>query len=126
MQIFIIFPLSCINFNNTSTNICKIYFVPGIPRFPPLGITGIDDTLTQFTNVVTEEKAKDCSFRAKLNFLTNLLWIYGAGPVTNASSSDINGAPHIAFDRPGAWVKNIEVALRIRNLEKNYEYSPNA
>ena len=103
-------PSICIH-NNTSHNICQLYAVPGIPRFPSLGVPGIADIHEAFVNTLAEQKGLDCVNRSKLNYLTALTWAYGSG------LEDMPEAPLIATRRPGAWVQALEIAMRIRNLE---------
>lgn len=103
-------PSICIH-NNSSTNICPIYSLPGIPRFPAIGVAGISEIHEAFVNKLVEEKGKDCSVRSKMNFITALTWAYGSG------KDDMPEAPMIATNRPGAWPEAIELAFRIRNLE---------
>jgi len=104
-------PSICIH-NNSKTNICPIYALPGIPRFPAIGVAGISEIHEAFVNKLVEEKGKDCSRRSKANFLTALSWAYGAG-----DGLDMPEAPLIATNRPGAWPQALELAFRIRNLE---------
>lgn len=100
----------CIH-NNSKTNICPIYALPGIPRFPAIGVAGISEIHEAFVNKLEEEKGKDCSRRSKANFLTALSWAYGSGLL------DIPEAPLVAANRPGAWPQSLELSFRIRNLE---------
>ena len=103
-------PSICIH-NNSKTNICPIFALPGIPRFPAVGVAGIAEIHEAFVNKLVEEKGKDCSRRSKANFLTALSWAYGAG------DTSIPEAPLVASNRPGAWPEALELAFRIRNLE---------
>lgn len=104
-------PSICIH-NNSKTNICPIYALPGIPRFPAIGVAGISEIHEAFVNKLVEEKGKDCSRRSRANFLTALTWAYGAG-----GGVSMPDAPLIATNRPGAWPEALELAFRIRNLE---------
>lgn len=103
-------PSICIH-NSTFTNICQIYAIPGIPRFPAVGVAGISEIHEAFVNKLVEEKGKDCSRRSELNFLSAQTWAYGSG------LNDLPGAPMVAASRPGAWLEALELAFRIRNLE---------
>lgn len=103
-------PSICIH-NNSKTNICPIYALPGIPRFPAIGVAGISEIHEAFVNKLVEEKGKDCSRRSKANFITALTWAYGSG------KEDMPEAPLVATNRPGAWPEALELAFRIRNLE---------
>jgi hypothetical protein len=104
-------PSICIH-NNSKTNICPIYALPGIPRFPAIGVAGISEIHEAFVNKLVEEKGKDCGRRTQANFLTALTWAYGAGGGTS-----IPDAPLVATNRPGAWPEALELSFRIRNLE---------
>ena len=103
-------PSICIH-NNSENNICPIYALPGIPRFPAIGVAGISEIQEAFVDELASGKAKDCSSRSSANFLTAMNWAYGSG------LEPIPGAPLIAANRPGAWPQSLELALRIRNLE---------
>lgn len=107
----------------SDSNICAIYHVPGLPRFSPIGLSGVDDTLNEFTNVVVEEKTKDCIKRGVLNFLTALVWIYGTG-MANKDAGIFNQTMKVAWDRPGSYITAFEMAFRMRNLEKLVNISP--
>ncbi len=103
-------PSICIH-NNSNTNICPIYSLPGIPRFPAIGIAGISEIHEAFVNTLAKSKAEDCSRRSAANFLTALTWAFGSG------KGDLPEAPLVAANRPGAWPEALELAFRIRNLE---------
>lgn len=103
-------PSICIH-NNSKTNICPMFALPGIPRFPAVGVAGIAEIHEAFVTKLVEEKGKDCSRRSKANFLTALTWAYGSG------IGDMPEAPLVVTNRPGAWPESIELAMRIRNLE---------
>jgi hypothetical protein len=103
-------PSICVH-NNSGTNICPIYALPGIPRFPAIGVAGISEIHEAFVNKLGATKAEDCSRRSKLNFLTALTWAYGSG------GAPMPEAPVVATQRPGAWPQALELAFRIRNLE---------
>jgi hypothetical protein len=104
-------PSICIH-NNSKTNICPMFALPGIPRFPAVGVAGISEIHEAFVTKLVEEKGKDCSRRSKANYLAALNWAYGAGnkPVDPE-------APLVVSNRPGAWPEALELAMRIRNLE---------
>lgn len=103
-------PSICIH-NNSKTNICPIFSLPGIPRFSAIGVAGISEIHEAFVDKLAEEKGKDCSVRSKMNYLTALTWAYGSG------KDDMPEAPLIATNRPGAWPQALELAMRMRNLE---------
>jgi hypothetical protein len=103
-------PSICIH-NNSKTNICPMFALPGIPRFPAVGVAGISEIHEAFVNKLVQEKGKDCSRRSTLNFLTALNWAYGSG------LGDIPDSPLVVTNRPGAWPEALELSMRIRNLE---------
>lgn len=103
-------PTICIH-NNSSTDICPIYALPGIPRFPAIGVAGISEIHEAFVNKLVEEKGENCSARTQINFLAALSWAYSSG------IDAIAGAPLIATNRAGAWPESLELAMRMRNLE---------
>lgn len=106
-------PTVCIHPAGNNVNICEIYDVPGVPRFAPMGIPGMDDEQTAFVDAITSQKGKDCARRSETNFSTLLQWVYGVEDGGNS----IPGAPQVASGRMGAWPQALEIALRMRNLE---------
>ena len=107
-------PSVCINIGTQqNTNICEVFTVPGLPRFQTVGLPGIDEQSNSFINTLVEKKASACSRRSLLNFSTAMNWTYGQGGATAIFAN----TPQIAIDRPGAWPKALELALRVRNLE---------
>lgn len=111
------FPSICLDFG-TDSNICKIYSVPGLPRFQPTGFIGTDQTSQAFLDVISQQKSKDCANRSQINFSAALNWAYAAKPV------NISGAPTFAANRPGAFMKATQLAMRIRNLERLVNEAP--
>lgn len=103
-------PSICIN-NKAVTTICPIYSLPGVPRFPAIGVAGITEVFESLVTELVEQKAKDCSWRSKLNYLAATSWAFSSG------IAPIPDAPQIAADRPGAWLESIELSFRMRNLE---------
>jgi hypothetical protein len=103
-------PTICIH-NNIAIDICPIYSLPGLPRFPALGVAGISEIHEAFVNKLVSEKSKDCTARTQINFLAALSWAYSSG------IKEIVGAPLIATNRAGAWPESLELAMRMRNLE---------
>jgi hypothetical protein len=103
-------PSICIHYGQ-SNNICKIYSVPGLPRFETTNLISVAEQHESFLNSIVATKAKDCSVRSKFNFGAAVNWAYGTKSVT---FSDI---PLTAADRVGAWTQSFELALRMRNLE---------
>lgn len=103
-------PSICVH-NNSSTDICPIYALPGIPRFPAIGVAGISEIHEAFVNKLVEEKGENCSARTQINFLASMSWAYSSG------TKEIPGAPLIATNKVGAWPESLELAMRMRNLE---------
>ena len=103
-------PSICVHLNS-SNDICPLYSLPGIPRFPALGVAGISDVHESLVNKLVDEKGANCSQRTQMNFLTALSWAYSSG------IKEIPGAPIIGTSRVGAWPQALELAMRIRNLE---------
>ncbi len=103
-------PSICVH-NNSSTNICPLYGLPGIPRFPAIGVAGISEIHEAFVNKLVDEKGENCSARSQINFLAAISWAYSSG------IKDMAGAPLIATNRPGAWTQALELGMRMRNLE---------
>lgn len=105
-------PSICVH-NSTATDICPQYIIPGLPRFPAIGVAGISEVHEAAVSELVSIKALNCSVRSKENFTAALSWAYGAGMA--------NVPPTIpalyAADRPGAWPRSIEMAMRMRNLE---------
>lgn len=104
-------PSICIHFGQFNHNICEIYDVPGLPRFPAPGLPNIQQAHEDFLDSITATKSKDCSFRSNVNFATALQWAYGT------KAQVIEGATLIASDRMGAWPQALELGMRMRNLE---------
>ncbi|MBF0313809.1 MAG: Tad domain-containing protein [Oligoflexia bacterium] len=119
-------PSVCIEIQGTSTPMCPVFNVPGLPRFHKLGLTSLDDTVAQLSNTLISTKGADCSRRSDLNYLTLLRWVYGVPETPGAPPSNLifARAPLIAANRTGAWIKAVELALRIRNLEKIMNLTP--
>ena len=103
-------PSICVHLNS-SNDICPLFSLPGIPRFPALGVAGISDVHESLVNKLVDEKGANCSQRTQMNFLTALSWAYSSG------IKEIPGAPIIGTSRVGAWPQALELAMRIRNLE---------
>ena len=103
-------PSICVHLNS-SNDICPLYSLPGIPRFPSLGVAGISDVHESLVNKLVDEKGANCSQRTQMNFLTALSWAYSSG------IKEIPGAPIIGTSRVGAWPQALELAMRMRNLE---------
>src|SRR5690606_36512568 len=68
-------PSVCIHYGNVS-NICRLFSVPGIPRFDIPDIGGIKQAFETFQDVSVSAKMEDCSNRSRLNFSTAMIWTY--------------------------------------------------
>lgn len=102
----------CIH-NSGTTDICPQFVIPGLPRFPAIGVAGISEIHETFVTSLVEAKSKNCSVRSKDNFNAALTWAYGDG-----NKNVPPGIPAIfAADRAGAWPKAVELGMRMRNLE---------
>lgn len=118
------FPSVCIDFAGTdSVGLCTKYLVPGLPRFDPNNVIGIDETTNALVDALSAEKQKDCSSRSNINYATNVVWAYNV--LNDDNSSIAAAAPEIGVERPGAFPKAFEIALRIRNLEAQVNTPPN-
>jgi len=102
-------PSACIHFGSAN-NICQIQDVPGLPRFGSEGLPSISEANESFLNIMTSEKAKNCTVRSNLNFASAMTWTYG---IKKAGFNDTV----IAGDRLGAWPEALELGFRMRNLE---------
>lgn len=103
-------PSICVHFGSPH-DICEIYDIPGLPRFNTVGLPSVSEHHEIFLNSIVDAKAKDCTERSDLNFLTALTWAYGTG------AAIFPGKPVVGADRPGAWTVAFELGLRMRNLE---------
>lgn len=119
------FPSVCIDFANTgSVGLCTKYVVPGLPRFKSENVLGMDEVTNSFIDAIVSEKAKNCSDRSNINFLTANTWAYNVTDTDPAMVNLNSKAPQIVRDRPGAFPAAFEVALRIRNLEAQVNTPP--
>ncbi len=117
------FPSVCIHYAGVRTNVCRRYAIPGIPRFEPTNLVGIDETTSSFIDAIVREKTDDCSKRSQLNYNVTTMWAFNV-PSEDQSSNVFKDAPQIASDRTGAWPKAMELAIRIRNLENAVNRTP--
>lgn len=111
------FPSVCLHYAGVPTNVCRRYAIPGIPRFEPTNLVGIDETTSSFIDAIVKEKSSDCSKRTQLNYNVTNMWAYNLNDGTTPSSTAFADAPQIAADRVGAWPKAVELAIRTRSLE---------
>ena len=114
-------PSVCIEYAGR-TPICDTYSQPGLPKFSLTGMPGTDEIFRTFTDLLSSDKAKNCSERTKLNFLSLVQWTYGVG--TGGGGVPSGNAPAIAFDRVGAFPLALEAAMRVRNLERIVNEAP--
>ncbi|MFA5583192.1 MAG: Tad domain-containing protein [Bacteriovoracaceae bacterium] len=111
------FPSVCIHLSGASTNICRRYAIPGLPEFGSSSLPGAEEASRAFQDILVEEKTKDCNERTTLNMLVALTWAYNILPSSDADPLTGQG-PAIMAHRQGAWPRAVELAMRIRNLEK--------
>jgi hypothetical protein len=109
------FPAVCIHIAGSKTNVCKRYAVPGLPEFGGYSIPGTEEASRSFLDVLIGEKINDCVKRSEINMLSAVTWAYN---VLGTGDTLASRGPAILSDRQGAWPKAIELAMRIRNLEK--------
>ena len=111
-------PAVCIHLSGSQTNICKRYAVPGLPEFGGYNIPGTEEASRSFIDVLIGEKVNDCVERSRLNMIVAATWAYNVVPDTAGTNTLAGQGPAILSDRQGAWPRAIELAMRIRNLEK--------
>lgn len=112
------FPAVCIHIAGSKTNICRRFAVPGLPEFGSYSIPGNEEASRSFIDGLIGSKVDDCVTRSQLNMLVTTTWAYNVIPVNGAANTLAGRGPAIMNDRQGAWPKAIEIAMRIRNLEK--------
>lgn len=112
------FPSICMDFSSNS-NICRIYEVPGLPKFPAAGHVGTDQTSQALQDVIAGKKSADCINRSKINIQTTQLWAYSPAPLAAFAAW-----PQVAAERIGAYPAALELAMRIRNMEKIMNQPP--
>lgn len=111
------FPSICIHLSGSTTNICRRYAIPGLPEFGSSSLIGSEEASRAFQDVLIGEKINDCIDRTNLNMLVALTWAYNILP--SGSADPLTGqGPAIMAHRQGAWPRAVELAMRIRNLEK--------
>lgn len=110
-------PATCIHIAGSQTNICRTYEVPGLPEFGGYNIPGAEEASRSFIDTLIGTKLNDCVERTRLNMLVNTTWAYNV--LSSNMDETLSGrGPAILTDRQGAWPRAIELAMRIRNLEK--------
>lgn len=110
-------PAVCIHIAGSQTNICKRYSIPGLPEFGSSNLPGAEEASRAFMDTLIATKVNDCVDRTRLNMLVANTWTYNVLASTMDESLAGKG-PAILADRQGAWPKAVELAIRIRNLEK--------
>jgi len=112
------FPTVCIHSRARSNDndVCSVYTIPGLPRLTSPGFNTIDETTSVITDILSGRKATDCSARTQANFNLLLAWIYGTG-VKEKTEELLLNTQKIGVDQAGAWVRAMELAFRIRNIE---------
>ena len=110
-------PAVCIHLSGSSTNVCKRYAVPGLPEFGGYNLPGSEEASRSFIDALVDSKVADCGNRTRLNMLAATTWAYNVIS-TNLDESLTGQGPAILADRQGAWPRAVELAMRMRNLEK--------
>lgn len=110
-------PATCIHIADSNTNVCRASEVPGLPEFGGYNIPGAEEASRAFIDSLIGTKLADCGERSRLNMLVNITWAYNVLS-SNMDETLTGRAPAILTDRQGAWPRAVELALRIRNLEK--------
>lgn len=111
------FPSVCIHLNGSTTNICRRFAIPGLPEFGSSSLPGAEEASRAFQDILIGTKVNDCIERTNLNMLVALTWAYNIIPASGADPLTGQG-PAIMANRQGAWPRAVELAMRIRNLEK--------
>jgi hypothetical protein len=112
-------PAVCIHLANQSTNICQRYAIPGLPEFGGYSVAGSEEASRTFFDSLIDAKLNNCGERSKLNMNVATTWAFNVLTDPNSSGDTIaSRGPAILIDRQGAWPRAMEVAMRIRNLEK--------
>lgn len=111
-------PTICIHYGS-SNNICNIYNVPGLPRFPSHNVPGLSQRLESFVSEIRDVKSDACVHRSVVNQTTAVMWTYGTGV-----PDVFDGIPMVLSHRRGAWPQALELAFRMRNLEAILNRAP--
>ncbi len=114
-------PSVCIQLGGDSY--CRIFKSPGIPRMSNEIISQqeLANFGKDFIDELARTKAARCSDASKINFEVTRQWAYGMGSAADQTVSEI---PNVGGDRPGAFPKALELAIRIRNLEAFVNKAP--
>ena len=112
------FPAVCIHLANSKTNICKRYAIPGLPEFGSSNLPGAEEASRAFMDVLISSKVNDCIDRTRLNMLVNLTWAFNVLVNQDLDNILVRQGPAILANRQGAWPQAVELAMRMRNLER--------
>jgi uncharacterized protein (UPF0333 family) len=108
-------PSVCIHFQGAGTNVCKRYSIPGLPEFGSSSLPGAEEASRAFNDSLIDTKVRNCIDRTQINMYVASSWIYNVLGGTDTFSTQ---GPAIMADKQGAWPRAVELAMRIRNLEK--------
>jgi hypothetical protein len=112
------FPAVCIHLADSQTNICKRYAIPGLPEFGSSNLPGAEEASRAFIDTLIGTKINDCIDRTRLNMLVASTWAFNVLGNPIESNSFVNQGPAVLADRQGAWPRALELAMRLRNLER--------
>ncbi len=108
------FPSVCIHIGGS--NLCKRYAVPGLPEFGSSNLPGADQASRAFQDALIASKSGSCIDSTRVNMMTATMWAYNVLAVSESVFAT-EGAQVMA-NKQGAWPQAIELAMRIRNLER--------
>jgi len=117
-------PAVCLHLTGSQTNICKRYSVPGFPEFGSSELPGAEEASRNFLNNLISSKINDCVDRTRYNMLSTVTWAYNVLSDPSLDNTMAGQGPAILTDRQGAWPRAVELALRMRNLEKIMNREP--
>lgn len=113
-------PSICVQFANTTAD-CDNYKLPELPRFNTSTQLGIANTADVFVDNLSAIRSKACADKSRVNFEVANMWAFSVG---HGNDDLANNAPQLLSDRPGAYTKAFELAVRIRNLESLVNEAP--
>lgn len=117
-------PATCLHLAGSETNICKKYAIPALPEFGSHNMVGAEESSRALIDRLIGAKTADCVDRSGLNMLATTNWTYNILSQNTTGPTLAEQAPAILSDRQGAWPQAIELAIRIRNLEKAMNKMP--
>jgi len=109
------FPAVCLKLSVETQNLCRRFAIPGLPEWGSSNLPGAEQQSRDFQDQLIGSKVQDCIRRTRLNMQTTAMWTYNVLTTQNVFSEE---APEILSNRPGAFPQALELAMRIRNLEK--------